>query len=332
MASALVCFSCGKGGADESKFVSCAYCFKCQHLSCKGVFGAAASKLKSKTYFCSVECSSIHSAMPSAGVDNLILEEIRKVSTEVHEMKQAQTKLDGKLDDVLVEVKSMKGQFNSLKTDVEQLQVEQDVVNETICKLQLDLDRINRAAIAKNAVILGVPVVDDENVNQLVHNIAKAVGCELPADAIEEATRLVPKGEERATNRTAPIKVIFSELAHKESLFTKKKSHGLLQSSVLDPTGSSTGGTRIILRDEMTAFGINLLKEVRSVQEKTDLKYVWAGRNGVVLAKRTEHSKIEKIRSMQDVQKLERAQSKRTLDNSLLHSTSINDEPAPKRR
>lgn len=332
MALPFTCFSCGESDTDENNFISCAYCFRCQHLSCKGVFGAAVASLRQKTYFCSAECSSIHHSTATAlGMDKRILDAIEKVSSDVNEIKQTHNSLDRKLDSVLDEVKSMKLQFNTLKTDVELLQDEHDSMNETVNKLQLDLDRINRAAIANNAILLGVPAVENENVCQLVQKIASVIGCDLPQDAVVEAARLVSKESEQLRQNTAPIRVVFSKLEHKESLFTKKKLHGLLQSSALDPSGTSTGGTRIIVRDEMTSFGMNLLKEARSVKDKVDLKHVWAGRNGVVLVKRTDNSKVEKIRNLLDIQELQRTHTKRKLDESLFHSTSVIDEPQAKR-
>lgn len=67
------------------------------------------------------------------------------------------------------------------------------------------------------------------------------------------------------------------------------------------------------------------------VQDQTALKFVWPGRDGVILARATADSKVEKIRNIKDLQQLKKQHSKRSLDESLLNSTmSSNSAPAPK--
>lgn len=330
------CFSCKKEETDESKIVLCAYCCKCEHLACKGVFGKAVEKLRSHNYFCSVQCSEIaqRCANSSAGMESILREEIRTVFTEVqkvylamNEMQQSNAKLESNLSSLLDEIKAVKVGYSSLKDDVQELQDGHDSMNETVSGLQLEIDRINRAALSRHAIIMGVPVTKDEVAEQLVVKIASAVGYQLPNDAIVESKRIVLKD---SAGKSAPIKVIFSDERYKEELFLRKKNYGLLLSSAIDPTSSGSGGSRVIMRDELTSFGMKLLKETRAVQEQTNVKFVWPGRNGVILAKVHEGSKPEMIRNMQDVRKLHQAQSKRQLDESMMHSTVL-DEPLSKR-
>lgn len=145
---------------------------------------------------------------------------------------------------------------------------------------------------------------------------------------------MLPKDGQLST-KTAPIKVVFSDEQHKEELFARKKLHGLLLSSAVlsSSTESVASGNRIIIRDELTSFGLKLLKHVRTVQEEADLKFVWPGRDGVILAKATDSAKVTTIRSTQDVLKLQRSHPKRQMDVSMINSTSLSQEgePDPKR-
>lgn len=131
----------------------------------------------------------------------------------------------------------------------------------------------------------------------------------------------------------APIKVVFSNERYKEELFFKKRNYGPLLLTALDPT--YTGNVRkVILRDEMTSFGMDLYKQVKEIQGHLNFTFVWPGRNGVVLAKKTEHSKPEVIRSRSDIQRLHRTGTKRNLDTSAGSKDSLSSpgsEPAPKR-
>lgn len=263
-------------------------------------------------------------------MDSLIMDEIKKVLEEVRDLKRSHTNMDTKMDTILTEVQTIKGEHKRLKEDVEVLQLQHCAMDETVSNLEVQVDRVNRAALSKHAVILGVPMLPNEDAKELVHSIASAVQSDLPLGAVVEARRLLPKEPGQSGSKTAPIKVVFSDELHKEELFAKKKMHGLLLSSAIAAGGSaSSGGNRIIIRDELTPFGLKLLKHVRTVQEEADLKFVWPGRDGVILAKATNDAKVTTIRSTQDVLKLQRSHPKRPMDSSILNSTI--EEPDPKR-
>lgn len=331
------CFSCDQEEIDENKVVMCAYCYKCQHLDCKKVYGRAAEMLRQKEYFCSVDCSEIKRRCTSTIGDlgniqlkdefNKVFTEIQKVHSTMTVVQHTNVKLESKLVSLLDEVKAMKVNHDSLKDEVIELQQDHDSMNETVTGLQLELDRINRAALSKHAIIMGVPAKQDEVTPQVVVDIASALSYTLPKDAITEAKRIAVKD---STGKTPPIKVVFSDERFKEELFQKKKVHGLLLSSAIDSTSTGSGGSRIILRDELTSFGMKLLKDSRALQDQANVKFVWPGRNGVILAKANEGSKIETIRNAQDLRKLRRTHSKRQLDDSMLHSTAV-EEPISKR-
>lgn len=105
-------------------------------------------------------------------------------------------------------------------------------------------------------------------------------------------------------------------------------------SSAIDPS-FKTSASKIILRDELTAYGLKLFKEVRDVQDHLDIKFVWPGRNGVILTRKEEGLKIEMVRSRKDMEKLRNISMKRKLNNSgssQTSSSSPNFEPSSKRQ
>lgn len=167
---------------------------------------------------------------------------------------------------------------------------------------------------------------------QIVENVSSAVGHALPEGAVLEAKRLFSSESKQRNTESVPIKVVFSCERYKEDLFIKKRNHGTLLLTAFDPTYS--GNVRkVILRDEMTSFGMDLYKQVREIQGHLNYKFVWPGRNGVVLAKKAENSKTEIIRSRTDIQGLHRSGTKRNLDTSgrSISQSSPGSEPAPKR-
>lgn len=342
---AIICVTCNKEEKDPKKVIECSYCHKCDHFKCKNIIGNAIRKLRELTYFCSLECQEFYQRTTRNLVaENQVLNELHTVLAEVREtrsdmkavkstiddMEKFQNFLSGQLDTLLAEMKTMKLEHSTLKANVEVIEKKYHSVCNTVDSLEMEVDRINRASISKNTIILGIPAKSNEVPEQIVHKIAASVGLQLPAGAVLEAKRLISKETARFDNKTHPIKITFSEVRHKEELFSKKQKHGLLLSSAVDPTYTGTV-SKVILRDELTPYGMRLLKKVREIQDLVELKFVWPGRNGVILTNKNENSKIEAIRCHTDAEQLERMNLTRQLSSSS-PNTSADLEPNPKRR
>lgn len=343
---AIICVICKKEEKDAKRVIECVYCHKCAHFGCKNVIGNAVRKLRSEPYYCSMECHEFYQRTTNTtAVESQVLTQIQAVLTEVREtraemrtvqrtvseMEKFQNFLSDKLDALLSEIKCLKVDHNVLKTNVESLASKQHAMDDRVDGLERELDRLNRAAVSKNAIIIGMPMKNNEDPVQMIYNVAAAVGCQLPEGAIVEARRLLPKNSNPTDARAPPIKVCFSDICFKEDLFAKKKSRGSVLSTDVD-SSIPRPGKNIILRDELTAFGMKLLGEVKEAQPLLECKFIWPGRNGAILVKRTDNSRIEIIRSHKDLEKLEKSSLKRQLNaNSTSNSISI-QEPTPKRR
>ncbi|XP_055527439.1 uncharacterized protein LOC129720052 [Wyeomyia smithii] len=257
------------------KVIECAYCHKCEYFKCKNFIGSVVRKLQNQLYFCSPECSSIYLQLTrNAESESQVLKKLRNVSVEVRgtreelqavkntvrEIEKFQNFLSGKLDSLLSEVKNLKKDKSELKNNFEGLREKQVETSDTVHLLELEVDRLNRATTSKKAIVLGIPMKSNKSVRQLNYNIAAVIGCQLPDGTIVEANRLI--NENKNDTKQPPIKVSFSEERFKEELFTeKKKRFGQLLSSTIDPSLKQTT-SKVILRDELTAYGMKLLQEV----------------------------------------------------------------------
>lgn len=340
---AIICVKCEKEEKDAKKVIECVYCHKSEHFKCKNIIGNAIRKLREQVYFCSLECHDFHQrTTTNSNNDSRVMNELQTILAEVREgrtemdsvkrtvgeVEKFQNFLSEKLDTLLLEVKSLKAEHGALKSSVGSLTEEQKLLKGRVDYLEEELDRVNRAAISNNAVIVGVPSSNGENTVKIVHSIAASLGCQLPVDAVLEARRLVSKNTATNENKRAPIKVCFKEARYKEDLFAKKRSHGQLLSSTIDPALSGPA-RRIVLRDELTPYGMRLLTETREQKELSEWKFIWPGRNGAVLAKRCENSKIEVVRNHADLEKLGRSGMKRLRSFSSGGSASPSSPAGP---
>lgn len=341
---AIICITCRKEEKDTKKVIECGYCHKSEHFECKNVIGSAVRKLRGQPYFCSVTCSDLYqrSASSTQG-ESKVLKELQTVLSEVREtrmemqavrntvgeMEKFQNYLSGQLDTLLAEVQSLKSGHKALKADFEYLALEQKDLSGRVDSLELQLDRVNRSAVSKNAIILGIPTKPNEDLVQVVRNVAAAVGVQLPIEAVGAVNRLLSKKTGSADTQPPPIKVCFSNASFKEELFNKKKIRGQLLSTDVDAT-VETPPRVIVMRDELTTFGMKLFGEAREAQMQLGYKFVWPGRNGVILMKHSENSKINVIRSVGDLKILKQSKNKRPLNSNT--PSPDGQEPNSKRR
>lgn len=325
---AVICVVCDKEEADVNKVMECLHCHKCYHYRCKKIIGSAVRKMRNTQFYCSVECNEMGTRTQQViASENLVVEELRKVINEVHALREesAQTRrsLEGalkeversqeflcnKFDDVVGEIKQLKLNHNAMEKEINEVRSRYCELNDVVVGLESEVDRFKRAELSRNAIILGVPASKNENLQSTVVRIAAVMGYSLTGKIVE-ARRL---GEPKNDGKNPPIRVVFDNESVKEELFAKKRSFGQLKLQSLGDTYATMTG-KITLRDEMTPHGLELLRNVRELQDRLKAKFVWPGRNGVILVKRTETSKVEYVRNRHDVKKLE--PTKRNRDGS----------------
>lgn len=361
----IICFLCEKPEDNPARVIECSSCSRSAHFRCKRIYGNAVAKARKKPFFCTIECSEIYAKLNRQQNDNAeIINELKLLGQSVREVKQEsahvriaveQTQLQMKaLVETTVQIEKsqdflanqfdgLRAEFGAFKNELTYLKEEcsrskQEVcewqnkhreLSQTVTRMELELDKVNRSTLSKNAVLLGVPVVENENATQLVRKIGEIIRYPLNDTSIVNAKRLFAKNTVR---KDAPILVTFDSETTKEHFFERKRQHGvLLASSVLESFAGMTN--RITIRDEMTAFGRDLLREAKKLQESHDIKYVWLGRNGVVLLKRSDGAKIHHVESKEQLENIIRAIFKRSLNqsgNSSL-SNSPSGEPSAKR-
>lgn len=362
----IVCFVCGESEENPEKTIECVQCAKSVHFRCKNLRGNAILKAKKRPFYCSVECADMfaRSAREQNGYDQII-DEIKLLAQSVRESKQESTHLRlafeqsaYKIDTLVKTTKAIeesqdflskqfdvlqkdfdgfKKQLSGLEMENERMRAElgswrteQATVTSRLDQLEMEVDKVNRGMISRNAVILGVPIVDHENPKALVIKLGSLVGYALNESNVVNARRLLDKNR---LNRSAPILVSFCSATTKEKLFEMKRAYGPLELSKL--SDSFRGSThRVVIRDELTSFGRTLYQQAKELQSSMGFKYVWPGRNGKILIKRQDGGKIEEIGCKKQIEDLKKTSAKRSLNSSSnlsLTSLSPVQEPASKR-
>lgn len=344
----IVCYVCENPEENASRVIECAQCKKSAHFRCKKIYGNAIAKVKKHPYFCSVECidMSAHSKKQGGNYDDVIAEirllgqSVRDANQEsahvrrtvektqsqmkvliqtTKQIEESQEFLAKQFDALQSNFNAFKQQLGGLSAENKKIRREVDDLNEkytnlllTYERLEMDMDKVNRSTVSKNAVILGIPTTEDENAKDLVIKLANTIGCGLEIGDVVDARRLIKKN---AASQSAPILVSFVSEQIKEKFFAHKRSRGILPTATV--CSSFAGSTsRVVVRDELTAFGRELYSAAKELQTSTGYKYVWPGRNGRILLKRQDGAKVEEVSSKHQIQEMLKRSAKRTLNSS----------------
>lgn len=317
-----ICFVCEKTEVNPLLTIECANCYKSVHFRCMKLFGNAVAKARKKPFICSVECTQTNGQSP------VILSELRSLGQTIKEtqkeeievrkaLEQTRMQLDtlmksskciedsqqflsNQFEELRVkffefskEMNMLKNENSKTKDELKDLQHKYNALLLTVDSMETQMNKVNQAAVVKNVIILGLPLIDGEDTKGLVCQIGTAVGIEFTPNVIVNAQRLRSANGQKSS---VPLLVSFYDQQTKEKLLEHKRRYGTLLASTVSRTfeGSSN---RVIVRDEMTSATRNLLREAKDMQAELNMKYIWPGRGGKVLLRRCDGGKVDEIGS-----------------------------------
>ena len=320
------CGLCSNSESDQNKLLICLYCFAAVHLECKGIRGMAVSRIRKNPFFCSTKCCDIYKRIMdmqqneksflssisnklNATVASVVSDQMQEVRSEVKSITSAveasQNFLSEKFDKIASDFTELRTENEKLKLEIKHVKHSQSSLSAIVNKLEMNFDKVNRQSVSSNVVILGMPSCSNENVSELVLKTFKHIGANITPDLIVSASRFYTQTNRKGNtnkNMPIPIRIIFNDSTVKDIVLDKKAEFGQLFSSSIDKSLVINGnGSKIAIREELTAFSQNLLKEMRESQSLLNIKYVWPGRNGTILVKKDDDAKVDKISNRDDL-------------------------------
>lgn len=296
--------------------------------------------MKANMYFCTTNCSEIYkrivemqtsrSSMNSALISELketvssaVADQMVNVKAEVRSVtaaiEKSQEFLSAKFDDIVSDFKDLKAENECLKQRINELTSSQSKMTNFVHQLEANVDKSDRRAVSKNAVLLGLPCVANENVMNIVIKTIAHVGVQLQQDSIVSASRLFVSNK---PNVVIPIQIVFNDVNVKEMVMSRKKHFGKILSTNIDECFLVNGmPTNVSLRDELTPLSLELLRKMRESQEKLKIRFVWPGRGGGILVKKDENSKPDLVKTREDLQNV-----------IIRYSELLKQSPSPKRK
>lgn len=242
----ICCVVCNKQESDRNKIITCMYCFSCAHFKCRNIIGSAINRMRGNPYFCTSNCSEIykrivemqtsHSSMIStltaelkATISSVVADQMVNVKAEVRSVtaaiEKSQDFLSAKFDDIVSDFKDLKAENECLKQRVNELTESHSKLTRFVNQLESNVDRSDRKTVSKNAVLLGLPYLANENVLAIANKTIVQTGAHLEHDSVASATRLYVSNK---SNVMIPIQIEFKDVNTKEQVLSAKKSLGKL--------------------------------------------------------------------------------------------------------
>ena len=280
------CVKCSETLIHNEDTMECCLCNNKFHYYCIGISEINFKKM-SKNTKSRYTCATCHSSETKIVSDPLLnlnakMEDLLK---SIHFMGNQFDDFNKKLESALTELKYLKIENETIKADNTRLSNE-------ILEIKQKLDTFEQQNLGISVEINGVPKSNNENCLAIVQKIVKQLDITV---TISEATRII-----LSDNRYPIIVAKLDTTEMRRNLIRANKTKKL-NANMLSTNWSTD--SKIYINERLTKDKRILYSKTRSAAKASNFKFVWVN-NADILVRKDEHSKIIRIRSSTDLNKL----------------------------
>lgn len=211
------------------------------------------------------------------------------------------------------EQKTLSESVAAINTRINIIEKENTTLKEEVCELKAQLNKSQEEQrrlydeIYKNYIVIrGVPILENEDLHQLVCDLANVLKIQLGERDIKHCRRIYPRvlNKEKATARSHPVIIV--ELQNynlKHQFLTNFKNNGAIGFEQLNIICSSTTASTIQVNQYSHPETRKLFYAARKFKSTFGIKFVWE-RNNVILVK-TLAGETHQIKNTRDLAKVE---------------------------
>lgn len=180
---------------------------------------------------------------------------------------------------------------------INDLYSENEALKKDLNKMQKSFDTLDQNSRQCNLEIQNIPETSGEDLVGLVCNIGSLIGVSVPVESIRSVHRTAP-GAQRDRPRNIVLQLTTRRL--RDNLLAAARTRRELtteQLSLPPPV------RRFYINEHLTLTNKILFSKARELMKTKDYKHVWV-RNANVMMRKTDTSKIIKIRSEEDLAKV----------------------------
>lgn len=227
--------------------------------------------------------------------------------SDIQQVMDAITAMDHKLTGSINEIKQQNNtliqEFSLIKTKFNVISDNQIQIREELTAVNIQLEMLKQQSMSAEIVINGIPdkFLGKDILIQTLNKIFKIIDCK-EINYWDYRSIFLMKNKYNTTGFT-PVCVQLCSNAHKNLLMKNQKLKGSILLQQLDSTLPNSDMRRIIIKDRLTSYTSELIKESFKFKNKYKYKYVWF--KDSILLKKTDTSKIMTIASKADLERLD---------------------------
>ena len=233
------------------------------------------------------QISEIHSKLPY----------IEKTNETVRDLETSVKFISTKFDDFQQEITEMKKTVRELSSKSEMLKSENFNLKQTVDRLETKLGEMEQQQLQENIEAIGIPETREESTDEIVGEVAKAIGIELKKEDIKKIDRI-------STGKDKPRKIVaqLSSKTVRDNWLHKFRAKKVLLASVIKPTFPNS---HVYLNEQLTMNNRKLLYETKQFAKTNGIRFVWI-RDGRILTKENETARVKQIKCLEDLQNIKK--------------------------
>lgn len=223
----------------------------------------------------------------------------KKLERENSETKKSLEFISSKYDDLIKNIEMVLTNNKKLEDKMSVLQEENVNLRQEIESLRDAQDEMEQRSRGCNIDIHGIPEVKGENLMTLLDKMGSTVNVPLPSSSIVSVHR-VARGHSSPSNRPRNIVVQLSTKRLRDDVIAAVRTRRGLTTEQL---GLGVPATNFYVNEHLTLKNKILFAKTRAAGKANGYKYIWV-RNGSIMAKKDDLSRVVTIRREGDLQKM----------------------------
>uniref|UniRef100_A0A8D8YTP8 FP protein C-terminal domain-containing protein n=1 Tax=Cacopsylla melanoneura TaxID=428564 RepID=A0A8D8YTP8_9HEMI len=223
-------------------------------------------------------------------VMNEFKKDIRKeIKEQFKEVEKSLDFMSNHLDKVL-------GEMKEIKQCQQKLERENREMKEQMKKMAEENEGLQQYTRIRNIQIDGVPVENDENLEDVMLEIGKKINVNIKKEEIDAIHRIPT----RIKKNTEPIIVQFVTRKLRESVLKNAKANRITTKDL-----KATWQERpIFINEHLTPQRKQLMYEARKIKEEKGYKFLWT-KGGKIFIRKDENSRTIQLYSLEDLDKIQ---------------------------
>jgi hypothetical protein len=233
-------------------------------------------------------------------LNDLFIKESNSTKAALVEIKESQGFLAAKFEELVSTINEVKAENSKLQKENDYLNQRVKVLEEKFATTEMDVENTRRYSRRDTLEIQGVPVVEGENTNSIVLEVARLA---VPNYVFDESMLSVSHRLPSARGNTPTIIAKFVRRYIRNMIYSRRRN---LSSKSSTDLGFSTSN-RIYINESLTPQSRAIFGEVKKFRNQHHFKFIWT-RNGKVFLKKDEsqQSIASVFDSMEEFEKFRR--------------------------